>query len=156
MALLGHAVIIILGIAAIVGGIIAFLKWSDEFAGIVSSGRSADSLRRRPEDLARPIYNEAKALMNEESFSEAVKKYREIVAIAPDDPKPHYEIGVIYAENLGEPVRAIRALEDALELAEQMYAGGNLYLQECPARIEELTKCLPSLGVLPGGLDPSH
>jgi len=74
-------------------------------------------------------------LRGEGKWSEAVTVYERALAIAPDDPVVHYNMGLAYWEG-EERLRAIKCFERALELDPKFYVGsvgaalniGSLYL----------------------------
>ena len=68
-------------------------------------------------ESTHPLYAKAMTAKNAKSYREAASSLEEFIAICPNSPKAHYDIAMIYKENLENYPAAIYHLMKYLDLS---------------------------------------
>lgn len=71
--------------------------------------------RFEAEDERNPLFEEAQKAIHDRDFEKAVKSYESALRKNPKVAAAHYEIGMLYSERLGDPVKAIYHLQRFLD-----------------------------------------
>lgn len=74
-----------------------------------------DDPRYQAEDERNPHFEEAQKAIHDRDFEKAVKSYEAALRKNPKAAAAHYEIGMLYSERLGDPVKAIYHLQRFLD-----------------------------------------
>jgi len=93
-------------------------------------------------ESTHPLYAKAMSSKNAKSYREAAQSLEEFIAICPKSPKAHYDIALIYKENLENYPAAIYHLLKYLELSgetlsKEDQAAIRTYIQTCEQRMFE-------------------
>lgn len=76
-------------------------------AALALSGCNQDDKALRAEDDSNPYFHTANARIQERNFAEAAKAYEAALRANPDVAQAHYELGLLYADKLNDPVAAV-------------------------------------------------
>ena len=91
-------------------------------------------------EATHPLYAKAMSAKNAKSYRESAESLEEFIAICPKSPKAHYDIALIYKENLENYPAAIYHLMKYLELSgetlsKEDQAAIRGYIQDCERRM---------------------
>lgn len=85
-----------------------------------AQSREQQEVARRYEALvdetAAVHYNLGILLAGDGEYERAVREFRAALTVRPDDADAHFNLGVVFAEHLGEPARAVPHFQRYLEL----------------------------------------
>ena len=93
-------------------------------------------------EATHPLYAKAMSAKNAKSYRESAESLEEFIVICPKSPKAHYDIALIYKENLENYPAAIYHLLKYLELSgetlsKEDQAAIRGYVQDCERRMFE-------------------
>ncbi len=93
-------------------------------------------------EATHPLYAKATTAKASKSYREAAESLEEFLSICPKSPKAHYDVALIYKENLENYPAAIYHLQKYLELSgetlsKEDQAAIRGYIQECERRMFE-------------------
>ncbi|MES2307712.1 MAG: tetratricopeptide repeat protein, partial [Verrucomicrobiota bacterium] len=74
-----------------------------------------DDPRYEAEDERNPFFEEAQKAVHDRDYEKAVKSYEAALRKNPKAAAAHYEIGMLYSEKLGDPIKTIYHLQRFLE-----------------------------------------
>jgi Tfp pilus assembly protein PilF len=94
------------------------------------------ALRLMPNDVAILLGRGSVALMDEPPDKSTAKDtFERAVLVAPNDPDVRYNLGILYADHLGEPMKAIEQFEAYLTLSREGQERVRQWIEELRMRV---------------------